>query len=32
MMWSRILSEYIYEMHGVRVIWTPSTSDDEPPF
>lgn len=31
-MWSAILTDYIYQMHGVRVIWTPSKPNEEPPF
>ena len=31
-MYSRILAEYIYQIHGVRVVWTPEQPGQEPPF
>lgn len=26
------LAEYIWAMHGVSIIWTPSAADEQPPF
>jgi len=31
-MYSSVLEEYIYQIHGVRVVWTPSQPGQEPPF
>ena len=31
-MYSSILEEYIYQIHGVRVVWAPSYPGEEPPF
>jgi hypothetical protein len=31
-MWADNLEDFIWQMHGVSVVWKPSFDDDEPPF
>jgi len=31
-MWSRVLIEYIQQMHGVDVVWKPARAGEDPPF
>ena len=31
-MYSSLLAEYMYQMHRVKIIWTPAYLDEQPPF